>query len=235
MPPIFNTIARWAIMCFLGYLKAKGVITEQEVGSVDIAAWANNILFVLGTVGTIVWYYIDRQRSKLAGASPSTVNISPAKLGLLLACLMPLGFMVGCAEYKAVTDTISTTSASTNLVIQNGAQVTAYGFTCWVLSRSNGDTADLADKGEILDNVVKGLTVYKSQGASAATVANGLVTMLPAKEHWQTFKDALSSSLSALSADSVKSAITGFIAGIAQAKSDFGLTTTATEATTTSS
>lgn len=141
------------------------------------------------------------------------------KSGLLAALLIPCIFLTGCFSTVDGTTASSTgstgaTSATTNAAIQSGAQVTAYGFTCWALSLSKGDDADLAEKKAILAKVVLGLQTYQSQGASAASVVTGLTAMLPDFEHWKIFKDALGGTLTVLSGEAVKGAMTGLIAGI---------------------
>jgi hypothetical protein len=105
--------------------------------------------------------------------------------------------------------------------IGSGSQVTAYGFSCWALSLSRGDSEDLAQKKNILLEVVKYLTIARDQGQTVAQVASGLASQLPQKEHWKVFSDNLKLALGYASGPESKAVLTGLIAGINQAVGAF--------------
>lgn len=133
-----------------------------------------------------------------------------------LSLIIVLSFgLVGC-------ETTATSQPGAIAVYGQGSQIVAYGFSCYVLSKSKGDDLDLAEKKEILNDVVKYLTIARDQGFTGAQVGSGLLDQVPAsKEHWRSFVGALKTGIKYATGPEAVSVITGFINGINQALAAF--------------
>ncbi|PAW76812.1 MAG: hypothetical protein B9S32_13825 [Verrucomicrobia bacterium Tous-C9LFEB] len=210
------TLQRWAkslLAAFIGgFVNAITLIVVDPLKFNLTDGWRS--LLTACTVSALVSAAFYLKQSPVPPDEAPAVDSKINKAALLLALLLPFGILGGCAALDSASTAVTSTTVQTNAVIQNGAQVTAYGFSCWVLSLSKGDDTDLAEKKAILSSVVTYLKLAQTQGFTAASVVNGMVTLLPAKDHWKTFTDAMSDVLVMLSADAVKSALTGFTTGI---------------------
>lgn len=135
----------------------------------------------------------------------------------LLAALLPLAGCVGGASSTTASGSPAAT-LNTTAFYQSSANTLAYGATSAVLYLSHGDTADLAEKKAILDQVVTGLKTYRAISAPGAVVAAQALTFLPDKPHWQSFSTAIHTALDAMSGPEAWAAIDGLISGIQSAE-----------------